>query len=150
MRRTGFSRAAPDFTASQICQKKEKCQGRFSGLSEFLTLKTSTEVQSTRAQHHSSQAIKWVVTSLWPLCMASPPATLHEGPGETERTQSAPLSESQHPRRQPGHFHAFIISSNKYLLTAYYLPGTSGLQNKRHSPYPQEALGPRRETGIIV
>lgn len=103
-----------------------------------------------QAQHHLSQAVKWVVTSLWPLWMASPPATLPAGAEEIERTQKPPLSETQLPRRQAGHFHVFLISSNKYLLIAYYLAGTSGLQNKRHSPHPQEALGSVMETGVNV
>lgn len=82
--------------------------------------------------------------------MASPPATLPAEAEEIERTQKPPLSETQLPRRQAGHFHVFLISSSKYLLIAYYLTATSGLQNKRHSPHPQEASGSVRETCINV
>lgn len=83
-------------------------------------------------------------------CTAPRPATLPAGPKEVERTQKPSLSTALHPRRPPHHFPASMISSGKSLLTAHHLLGTSALQNKRHSPYPQEALGPVSKTGGSV
>lgn len=71
LRSMGFSRAAPDFMASQICRKNEK------GIRSGLLVPLASRCSSSLLACHCSPTLKWLITSLCLLHTASPAALLH-------------------------------------------------------------------------
>lgn len=122
-RRTGFSRAAPDFMDSHICQKKEKRQA---GYQASLGFSLSSEAQ-VRPYFIPGNEVGHYLT-----CPGHTPVHQTHSLNRLRkvRTQEPPLMESQ----QPGHFHAFVISFNKYLLVSCHRYRAHwGYRNKRHN-----------------
>lgn len=155
LRSTGFSRAAPDFMDSHICQKKSVKAGYQASLSFSLPGKVwswkAPGSSFLQAQHHLPHTMKWVVTSLCPLHTASLPATLLQHLSqvrEPRRLLSADLS-TEEATRPFSCLHNLLQQIFIYCLLYTRHIRVTEIKDMV-SPYPQDTRSLERETGINV
>lgn len=151
LRRTGLSRAAPDLMDSQICQKKEKHQGRCQGLlpPRHTWSCPAASPSCPQAQHHSSWAVTCVTTHSAPFTLPLPqPHSLQRLRKVREPRSLLSVGLSIRGGNQP--VYGFVTSSNKYLLILNYRASTSGLQKQETQSPPSRSQQAVREPGVNV